>query len=121
MALILTVSVELSAGLLAKIFVNYDSILLAFTARAIRLHTLWLLIQRINMFWSALFTWLNNWLISAIIAFLRMFVFQVIMIFSIPPLFGSEWIWLSTSWTEILSLIVTVSFIVANRRKYNYA
>ena len=120
-AIALTILAESSSWLLAKIFVNYDPELLAFTTKAIRLYALWYIIQRINIFWSAFFTWLNNWLVSACISFLRMFVFQLAMIFAIPYFFGSEWIWLATASAEMLGIIVTISFLVSKRKKYNYA
>ncbi len=119
-AIVLTVLAESSSWLLAKIFVNYDPGLLAFTTRAIRLYAVWYIVQWINIFWSAFFTWLNNWLVSACISFLRMFVFQLAMIFAIPYFFGSEWIWLATASAEILWIIVTISFLVSKRKKYGY-
>ena len=120
-AIVLTLSAEIFSWLLAKIFVNYDAELLAFTTKAIRLYSLWYIVQWINIFWSAFFTGLNNWVVSATISFLRMFVFQIIMIFSIPYLFGSEWIWLATTCAEIFWMIVTVSFLIWKRKKYGYA
>jgi Na+-driven multidrug efflux pump len=120
-AIVLTLTAEIFSWLLAKIFVNYDPELLAFTTRAIRLYAIWYTVQWINIFWSAFFTGLNNWVVSATISFLRMFLFQIIMIFSIPYLFGSEWIWLATTCAEILGVIVTISFLVWKRKKYNYA
>ena len=120
-AIVLTILAESSSWLLAKIFVNYDPELLVFTTRAIRLYAIWYIIQWINIFWSAFFTWLNNWLVSATISFLRMFVFQLAMIFLIPWLFGSENIWLATASAELLGIIVTISFLVSKRKKYNYA
>jgi len=120
-AIILTLAAEFSSWFLASIFVNNDPVLLEFTTRAIRLYAIWYLIQWINIFWSAFFTWLNNWVISATISFLRMFVFQLLMIFSIPYIFGSEYIRLSTCSAELLGIIVTISFLVSKRKKYNYA
>ena len=119
-AIVLTLTAEVFSWLLAKIFVNYDPELLAFTTKAIRLYAIWYIVQWLNIFWSAFFTGLNNWVVSATISFLRMFVFQIIMIFSIPYLFGSEWIWLATTCAEILGVIVTISFLVWKRKKYNY-
>ena len=115
-AIVLTVLAESSSWLLAKIFVNYDPELLAFTTRAIRLYAIWYIVQWVNIFWSAFFTWLNNWLVSACISFLRMFVFQLVMIFTIPYFFG-----LATASAEILWIIVTISFLVSKRQKYGYA
>ena len=119
-AIVLTLSAEVFSWLLAKIFVSYDTDLLAFTTKAIRLYAIWYIVQWINIFWSAFFTWLNNWLVSATISFLRMFVFQIIMIFSIPYLFGSEWIWLATTCAEVLWAFVTISFLIGMRKKYRY-
>ena len=120
-AIILTVIAMSSSWFLAKIFVNYDPDLLGFTSKAISLYAVWYIFQWVNMFWSAFFTWLNNWLVSAAISFLRIFVFQTLMIFIIPLLFSSDYIWLSTAFAEILWMFVTVSFLVWNRKKYNYA
>lgn len=120
-AIILTLAAEFSSWFLASIFVDSDPVLLEFTTRAIRIYAIWYLIQWINIFGSAFFTWLNNWVISATISFLRMFVFQLLMIFSIPYLFGSEYIRLSTASAEFLGIIVTISFLMAKRKKYNYA
>ena len=120
-AIVLTLTAGICSWLLAKIFVNYDAELLAFTTKAIRLYAIWYIVQWINIFWSAFFTGLNNWVVSATISFLRMFVFQIIMIFSIPYLFGSEWIWLATTCAEVLWMFVTVSFLIWKRKKYWYA
>jgi Na+-driven multidrug efflux pump len=119
-AIVLTLIAELCSWLLAKIFVNYDAELLAFTTKATRLYSLWYIVQWINIFWSAFFTGLNNWVVSATISFLRMFVFQIIMIFSIPYLFGSEWIWLATTCAEVLWIFVTISFLIGMRKRYRY-
>jgi Na+-driven multidrug efflux pump len=120
-AIVLTLSAELFSWLLAKIFVSYDADLLVFTTKAIRLYAIWYIVQWINIFWSAFFTGLNNWVVSATISFLRMFVFQIIMIFSIPYLFGSEWIWLATTCAEVLGVLVTISFLLWKRKRYGYA
>ena len=119
-AIVLTLSAEVFSWLLAKIFVSYDADLLAFTTKAIRLYAIWYIVQWINIFWSTFFTGLNNWLVSATISFLRMFVFQIIMIFSIPYLFGSEWIWLSTTCAEVLWAFVTISFLIRMKKRYRY-
>ncbi len=119
-AIVLTLSAEVFSWLLAKIFVSYDADLLAFTTKAIRLYAIWYIVQWINIFWSAFFTGLNNWVVSATISFLRMFVFQIIMIFSIPYLFGSEWIWLATTCAEVLWMFVTICFLFGMRKRYRY-
>ena len=119
-ALILTFFAEVFSWFLANIFVSYDAELLAFTTKAIRIYAIWYLIQWVNVFGSAFFTWLNNWLVSATISFMRMFVFQVAAIFIIPYLLWADWIWLATASAEFLSMMLTTYFIVSNRKKYQY-
>lgn len=116
----LTAVAELSSGLLAGIFVSYDAELLAMTTTAIRLYSLSYLVSGINIFASAFFTALNDGLVSAVISFLRTLVFQIIMIFLLPALFGLEGIWLSILAAEVLGLIVSVFCFKKYAKKYHY-
>lgn len=90
------------------------------TTNAICLFALSYIISGINIFASAFFTALNNGLVSAIISFLRTLVFQVAFIFILPLLLDLNGIWLAVVGAEICSLIVSISFFVANRKKYKY-
>ena len=116
----LTAMAELSSGLLAGIFVSYDAGLFAMTATAIRLYSLSYLVSGINIFASAFFTALNDGLVSAVISFLRTLVFQIIMIFLLPALFGLEGIWISVLAAEVLGLAVSVFCFKKYAKKYHY-
>lgn len=118
---VMTACAELLSRLLASIFVSYDAALLDMTTTAIRLFALSYLIGGINIFASSFFTALNDGLVSAIISFLRTLVFQVLMIFILPLLLGLNGIWLSVVVAEVLSLFVSVAFLIKNRQKYQYA
>ncbi len=83
----MTIVAESLSPLLANIFVSYDKELVAMTVLAIRIFSLSFIISGFNIFASSLFTALNNGMISALISFLRTFVFQIIMIFGLPLLF----------------------------------
>jgi len=120
-SVVLTAAAELTAGTLASVFVAYDANLLAMTTLAIRLYSLSYLVSGINIFASAFFTALNDGLISAIISFLRTLVFQIIMIFVLPILFGLEGIWLAIVVAEGLALLVSVNCFIKFRKKYHYA
>lgn len=89
------------------------------TTNAICLFALSYIISGINIFASAFFTALNNGLVSAIISFLRTLVFQVAFIFILPLLLDLNGIWLAVVGAEICSLIVSISFFVANRKNIN--
>lgn len=119
-SLVLTIIAELSAQLLAKIFVGYDSNLLDMTTNAIKIFSFSYLISGFNIFASAFFTGLNNGFVSGSISFLRIFVFQIIMIFLLPAIFGLNGIWSAVIFAEILSLIVTAYFFIKYNSKYEY-
>lgn len=120
-SIVMTGLAELLAQPLASIFVSYDKELLEMTTTAIRIFSLSYIISGINIFISSFFTALNNGVVSAIISFLRTLVFQIAMIFILPMIIGLEGIWFAVVVAEILSLIVSVSFLLANRKKYQYA
>lgn len=119
-AVVLTACAELLSSVLAGIFVGYNQDLHNMTTNAIQLFALSYIISGINIFASAFFTALNNGLVSAVISFMRMLVFQIAFIFILPELLGLNGIWLAVVGAEICSLIISVSFFVANRKKYKY-
>lgn len=119
-AVFLTAMAELLSGVLAGVFVGYDAELLEMTTVAIRLYVICYLVAGFNIFASSFFTALNNGLVSALISFLRTLVFQVIMIYVLPTFWGLQGIWLAVVFAEILSLAVSLTCFVANRKKYNY-
>lgn len=116
----MTGAAELMSKLLASIFVSYDVQLLQMTTRAIRIFSISYIVSGFNIFASAFFTALNNGVVSAAISFFRTLVFQVAMILILPIILKIDGIWLAVVVAEILALIVSVIFIVTNRKKYEY-
>ncbi|MEG2936361.1 MAG: MATE family efflux transporter [Clostridium sp.] len=74
----------------------------------------------INIFASSLFTALSNGKISAIISFLRTFVFIIAGLTILPPLFHIPGIWLSVPVAELLAMVMSIGFILAYGKKYRY-
>ena len=120
-SIVMTGLAEISSKLLASIFVSYNAELLDMTTNAIRLFAISYIISGFNIFTSSFFTALNNGLVSAAISFLRTLVFQVVMILILPLIFGLNGIWLAVVVAETLALIVSIVFLVYNRKKYKYA
>ena len=60
-------------------------------------------------------------MVSAIISFLRTLVFQVIAIVVLPLIWGLDGIWFAVVVAELFSLIVSIIFLICNRKKYKYA
>ena len=120
-SVIMTGLAEVLSELLASIFVSYDEELLEITTSAIRIFSTSFLISGFNIFSSSFFTALNNGFVSAAISFLRTLIFQVIMIFLLPMIWGINGIWIAVLFAEILALIVSIGFLAVNKKKYEYA
>ena len=119
-SLVMTGLAEVLAKYLAGIFVSYDNNLLELTTEAIRIYAVSYLISGINIFASSFFTALNNGVVSAVISFMRMFVFQIVMILLLPVVLGISGIWTAVIAAEVLSVVISVMFLVKNRKKYSY-
>lgn len=70
-----------------------------------------------NIFSSAMFTALSNGKISAIISFLRTFVFIAVGLFILPTVLNVLGVWIAVPFAELLTLIISVIFIFKYRSK----
>lgn len=118
--ILMTVLAEILTVPLVTIFANYDAELFAMTCHGFRLYALAFLAMGLNVWGSAFFTALGNGLISAAISFLRTLLFQIVMVLVLPLLLGIDGIWLAIGAAELLALMVTATFLIANRKKYHY-
>ena len=116
----LTAAAVALAEPLSRIFVGYDPELLAVTARGFRLYSLSFLAMGFNIFGSAFFTALSNGVLSAAIAFLRTLLFQTAAIFVLPLFLELDGIWLAVTAAELMTLFITVLFLLTQRRRYGY-
>ncbi len=105
---------------LAKIFVSYDAELLALTVRAFKIYAIHFLLCGFNIFASSFFTALNNGGISAAISFLRTLVFQTAAVIIMPIMFGVNGIWWAVVVAEVCAFIISTTFLIIKRKKYNY-
>ena len=119
-SVVMTLIAEIIAGYLAGIFVSYDNNLLELTTEAIRIYAVSYLISGVNIFASSFFPALNNGVVSAVISFMRLFVFQIVMILLLPVVLGISGIWTAVIAAEVLSVVISVMFLVKNRKKYSY-
>lgn len=78
------------------------------------------LFSGINIFASSMFTALSNGKISAMISFLRTFVFLVVSILLMPYLIGEAGVWLSVPIAEALTSIISISMIRKYKKQYGY-
>lgn len=111
---------QLLAAPLAAVFVGYDKELFALTCHGFRIYALTFLVNGFNIFGSSFFTALNNGAVSAIISFLRTLVFQVAALVLLPLLFGIDGIWSAVLVSELMTLILTVTFLIKKKKIYHY-
>lgn len=106
--------------ILSRIFVGYDVELYEMTKFGFCIYSLSFIVMGLNIYGSAFFTALGNGLVSAFISFLRTLLFQVVAVFVLPIFFELNGIWASIVVAEGISLVVTLAFIIVNRKKYGY-
>lgn len=117
---VLCVAAYLMASPLAKLFVGYDRELYELTCHAFRLYCLSFLLAGLNIFFSSLFTALNNGAVSAAISFLRTLLFQTGCVMVLPMLIDVDGLWLATLIADIFAGIISVIFLFAKRKTYQY-
>ena len=86
-----------------------------------RLFSVSFLFTGISIFASSMFTAFSDGKVSAIISFLRTFVFIVAMLAALPRLLGLDGVWLAIPIAELLGFIVSVFYLYRKRHKYCYA
>jgi Na+-driven multidrug efflux pump len=72
------------------------------------------------IFSSAFFTALNNGMVSALISFLRTFIFELGSVLLLPVLFGVEGIWYSVVFGDLMAASAGSIFMAVLRRNYHY-
>ena len=113
-------SSELLARPLASIFVGYDAELLDLTVHAYSIYAISFLFCGFSIFGSAFFTALGDGFTSAVIAFLRTLVFESTCVIVLPMIFGLNGIWSAIIVAECMSVTVSLLFLVAKRKEYQY-
>lgn len=111
---------QLSAPLLAHIFVGYDKELFDMTCHAFRLFSFAFILSGFNIYVSSFFTALNNGAVSAAVSFLRTLVFQSAAVLILPRIFELDGIWISVTVAEVAAFIISLIFLFAKRKKYQY-
>lgn len=110
----------LTSGLLAGIFVGYDVELFEMTKRGFAIFSLSFVVMGLNIYASSFFTALGNGLISAILSFLRTFLFQLVCVLVLPLIFDLNGIWLAIVVAESMALVLSFVMLKVYKKKYKY-
>ena len=105
---------------MARLFVGYDDVLCQMTVHAFRISTVAFALVGFNIFNSSFFTALNDGMVSAIISFLRTFVFKLSAVLLLPMIWELDGIWWAGVAAEICAFGVGLAFLLGKRKKYHY-
>jgi Na+-driven multidrug efflux pump len=105
---------------LVSIFARPDNPVYGLAVTGNRICTLALLFIGFNIFASGMFTALSNGVVSAVLAFLRSFVFMLITMLVFPVFLGVNGIWLATPAAELMALAVSAFMFLKYKKRYHY-
>ena len=111
---------EVLARPYSALFLQDGGQLLSDAVHAFRIYSFAYLFTGMAVFGSAFFTALNNGQVSALIAFLRTFVFEIAAVMLLPLLLGVNGIWCSVVLSELMSAATGAIFMLALQKKYHY-
>ena len=119
-SVLMLVAGEALANPFSYLFTSYNPELCELTMSAFHVYSLSFLFMGISIYGSSFFTSLENGLVSAIISFVRTFVFELGAVLIIPEIFGAEYIWFSFLVAELAAAILSASLMAALSRKYGF-
>lgn len=105
---------------LSGIYVGYDAGLLEMTKHGFRIFAWSFLFCGFGMYGSGFFTALNDGATSAIISFLRTFVFQVASVVLLPMIWKLDGIWGALVVSELMAALVAGIFFAAKKKQFHY-
>lgn len=120
MGVLMTILSLLGAKPLSQLYVGYDEELFSMTTHAFTIFSFMFVFMSFNVFGSSLFTALNNGPVSAVMAITRTVVAQILCVLIMAEIWQLEGIWWSVVVAEMVSNLVSLSFILAKRKKYGY-
>lgn len=120
-SIVITISALILTPFLVKIFVNPGSDTFEIAKHGFFIFSFNYFFAGINIFASALFTALSNGKISALLSFVRTFLFIVVSLLILPELLGVEGVWLAIPFAEFFALFVSIYFFYAKKNTYQYA
>ena len=118
--ILMVLAAECLSAAIAKIFVGYDAELYRLTVAGFRIFGLSFGFMGFGIFISGFFTALNDGITSALISFLRTFIFECGAVILLPILLGINGIWLSVAVAEMLAFAVGIALLSAKRKQYRY-
>lgn len=102
------------------IFTRPDSPVFPLTQHGFMIFSISFLFTGLNIYASSMFTAFSNGLVSAVISFLRTFLFLAVCLILLPLAFGQDGIWWAVPVAEGLGAVVVLHFLRKLRGEYHY-
>ena len=110
----------LFAPYVVRVFTTPESEVFQIAKHGFLLFSISFLFTGINIFSSAMFTAFSNGKVSAIISFLRTFVFLVLCLLLLPLFLEIDGIWIAVPVAEALAFVVSIFYLAIHRKTYHY-
>ena len=119
-SILVTVATVIFKEPLVLTFAKRGTAVYDFAVHGMLIFSISYLFKGINIFASALFTAFSNGLISAVLSFARTMGFTVLCILGLTAIWGINGLWLAVPIAEMLTIALTILFIMKYKRVYNY-
>lgn len=106
--------------ILISLFAEKGSSLFDISHNGLMIFSIAFLVAGINIFGSGMFTAFSNGKISAILSFMRTFVFFLMGIFILPRIMGVNGVWLVVPFAEVSTMIVSLTLMYKYKKEYLY-
>ncbi|MCL2368407.1 MAG: MATE family efflux transporter, partial [Oscillospiraceae bacterium] len=118
------IGTQVFADLLVRIYVSptdpFMGHLHAMAVRGLRIAAAGYLLMGFNMFATAWFTAFNDGLVPGFMSLMRTLVFTLVLLVTLPRVWDLDGVWIALPAAEVLSIFVTVFFLIKMGRKYHY-
>lgn len=116
--ILMTIFALILAKPVAAMFVGYDRELLDLTTKTFVVCIIPYLVMWFNMYATSVLSALNKGFTAAFLTFLRVIAFPIACLIAMPIIWGLEGVWYALAGAEVLSVLVSVIFLLTQRRKF---
>lgn len=116
----MTAGAVIFSGQLISIFTSKESFVYEMAVSGLVIYAVSYLFKGFNVFSSAMFTAFGNGRVSAVLSFLRTFVFLTGTLLGLSAVFGVTGVWYASPFAELLAFAFSLYFSFKYRKKYHY-
>lgn len=105
-------------GNIIDLFAKGNSKVIRIAENGLAIFAVTFLMEGLCIFISGFFTSVGNGKLSAVVSFLKTFVFTLGFVFLLPPLMGMDGVWLSVPLSEGAALLISIYFVMRTAHRY---